>query len=89
MLNTDESVFSRNIRTMYSRRNNGTMQPSKNNLFNGSISIMSTISISDKVFNAIKEGAIRSNDFIKYIRQIIKYMKNDMNIETGKWTHNW
>ena len=37
-----------------------------------------------KSFNVIKEGKIRSNDFIEYIRQIFKYMKSNVNIEKEK-----
>ena len=66
---------------MYSWGNKGTKQPFKNILFTRSISIMSTISTTGKVFNVIKEGTIRSNDFIEYIRQMVKYMKSNMNIE--------
>ena len=53
---------------------------------------MSTISTTGKVFNVIKEGTIRSNDFIEYIRQMVKYMKSNMNIENreiGLILDNW
>ena len=62
--------------------NKGTKHPFKSILFTGLISIMPTISTTGKVFNVIKEGTIRSNNFIEYIRQMIKYMKSNMKIES-------
>ena len=80
ILNTDESIFSRSTKVLYSWGMRGVKQPFKNIQFSGLLSIMSTISITGLSYNFIKEGTIKAHDFVEYINQMIEIMKSSWDI---------
>ena len=59
----------------------GVKQPFKNIQFSGSLSIMSTISITGLSYNFIKEETIKAQDFVDYINQMIEIMKSSWDIK--------
>ena len=84
VLNTDESVISRNTKINYSWGVKGIKKPLNNIKFSSSLSIISTISTTGKWYNYIKVGTIKASDFIEYIGKMVETMKGTSQIENNQ-----
>ena len=58
--------------------------PLKNIEFFGSLSIILAILTAGKAYNLIKEGTIKTHDFIEYMKQLVYTIKESWDIKNEK-----
>ena len=83
ILNIDESLFSKNTKTLYSWSLKGSKQPIRNTFIKSSISIMSAISSFGKTYHALKSDTYKSYDFIQFMKTVIQDL-NENSFERSK-----
>ena len=84
MANIDESTFSRNTRIFYSWTQKGDHHPLRNLNFINSVSTISAISTTGKVFNKLLISTLKAPDFIDFLRCMLNEIWKESSLSNNE-----